>query len=66
VTYYIDQDDGTRWFYSVGLDIWTGWVPGEDGCWTLTPDEYAASYAVTIGDAGAHDASRGEVGHDCP
>jgi hypothetical protein len=41
---YVDQFDGTRWFFSEGLNIWTGWMPGEDGCWTLTPDEYEADY----------------------
>lgn len=37
-------DDGTRWIYSAGLDIFTGWVPGEDGCWTLTPEQFREEY----------------------
>ena len=41
---YQMADDGTVWFYSDGLGIWTGWVPGEDGCWTYTDEEMARHY----------------------
>lgn len=39
-----DAGDGTRWIYSRGLNIWTGWEVGEDGVWTFTPEEFARLY----------------------
>ena len=40
----LTADDGTEWVFSPGLDLWTGWMPGEDGVWTMTPDEFAKAY----------------------
>ena len=37
-------DDGTVWVYSPELNIWTGWEPGEDGVWNMTPADFARFY----------------------
>ena len=36
----IEMSDGSQWIYHPNLGEWTGWVPGEDGIWNLTDDEF--------------------------
>lgn len=38
-----EASDGTRWI-KTGEDEWTGWVPGEDGCWLYTGDQFRRTY----------------------
>jgi len=41
----LTASDGTEWVFSPGLNLWTGWMPGEDGTWTMSPEEFAAAYS---------------------
>jgi len=48
-----DAGDGTRWTHAPGLRIWTGWVPGEDGVWTRTDEEFRLMYPEAPVDSGS-------------
>ena len=41
---YIEQPDGTTWFFTEALNVWRGFKPGEDKSWNLTPEEYEERY----------------------
>lgn len=39
-----DPGDGTAWFFAPEIDLWTGWVPGEDGHWAFSDEEFRVMY----------------------
>jgi hypothetical protein len=39
-----EASDGTRWLHFPAFGEWTGWVPGEDGVWNLTEEEFGRLY----------------------
>lgn len=41
---WLRANDGTVWMYSPELGIWTGWEPGEEGVWTMQPEDFARFY----------------------
>lgn len=36
--------DGTVWLYYGTWREWTGWMPGEDGCWRVPAEEFRRAY----------------------
>jgi len=43
-TDYWDAPDGTIWFFFPPWREWTGWMPGEDGHWQRTVEEFRKTY----------------------
>jgi hypothetical protein len=39
-----EAPDGTRWLWFPRFGEWHGWMPGEDGLWILTPEEFRDSH----------------------
>jgi hypothetical protein len=39
-----EAPDGTRWLWFPQFGEWHGWIPGEDGLWILTPEEFRDSH----------------------
>jgi hypothetical protein len=35
-----EAGDGTRWMYFPQFGEWHGWMPGEDGLWVRTAEEF--------------------------
>lgn len=46
----IGADDGTRWVHSPHSDgfDWTGFVPGEDGCWLQSQATMERDYPEVV------------------
>jgi hypothetical protein len=36
--------DGTQWLWFQQYDEWLGWMPGEDGLWTRSREEFRNEY----------------------
>jgi hypothetical protein len=39
-----EAPDGTVWFYYGPWGEWTGWMPGQDGHWQRTAEEFRRTY----------------------